>query len=612
MASIGKKMAKNSVVYILGKALSIIVSIILLPIYTSKIPTSSYGYYDLINTLVTYGVAVLVLNISIAVLRFGYEESGDKKKLFSTSLMFTVVMSLFATGVLFIVNIFYPIRYLPIIIALIFVTGLTNLGGSFARCQDKSKIYAYSGLIAGLVNAGVGIFCVYVFKMQELALFLSLLISHSIQAIFLLLLTKSFKYISFKSFSLKGLKRMLVFSSPHAISLLCAFLCRDIDKTIISIYLGDGALGVFSMSLKYMSFITAVVDALALAWSDTTFSISDQNDRVSSSLTWVNNITGIAAFVSVLFIPLIFVSYPYLIKGDYVDAFNVIPIIYISVFFLICNGFYANSFLSEKKPIFLMISRLIAATVNLIIVFSLIRKIGIYAVAIGYAVSSAIEFFFSHLFARIKLQMSFSFKPILYFLPTYGLATLVYYLGNSFTNLAIVFLLIFVAYMAFHRKINQRIRSIVARFSSKNIYVLDCVEKDFAYCKAHATFVIELTLILLLNIAASFGIYLISFLLSRSVIVVLIIVGLVVITIVNCLVGRKAFKQLYLQHKNAYFVVLIILSWIICSIPLSFLNNSLFKITGNTFGVMPFVLSILIYGIYFTIPFIYLGARKNE
>lgn len=605
-------MAKNSIVYILGKALSIIISILLLPLYTSKIPTSSYGYYDLINTLITYGVAVLVLNISVAVLRFGYENPDNKKTLFSTSVIFTFVMSCVATIGVVIANAFYTIKYLPIIISLIFITGFSNLGGAFARCQNKSRLFAYSGLIAGLVNAGVGITCVYVFKMQDLALFLALLFSHLIQALFLLISTKSFKYMSFKSISMKELKRMLVFSSPHAFSLLCAFLCRDIDKTIISGMLGDSTLGVFSMSLKYMGFITAVVDALALAWTDTTFSINDKNDRVSSSIYWVGNMTSVASFVSVLFIPLIFVSYPYLIKGDYAEAFNIIPIIYASVFFIICSGFYANSFLSEKKPIYLMISRLIAASVNLSIVFLLIKKIGIYSIAIGYISSAVVEFFVSYSLARAILKMKFDLKPLLFFFPAYAIVTLMYYFGNPYSNLATAFLLLIILYIIFHEKVNNIIRKIVRKTTGETIPILSAFEKDFTHCKNSFPLSVKIVLITLFNVLSTFIIYSITFALDIIWLLTILIVSALAFTALNYFLGKNIYRHLCFKNKGIYFAIITIFAWILSSIPISFLNDSLFAISKTIFGNTAFLLPLLLFGIYFGLPLFVLEVKKDE
>ena len=586
MASVGKTMAKNSIVYILGKALSIIISILLLPLYTSKIPTSSYGYYDLINTLIVYGVAILVLNISVAVLRFGYENLDNKKTLFSTSTIFTIVMSCLASIGVIIANTFYEIKYFPIIIALIFITGFMNLGGSFARCQNKSRLYAYSGLIAGLINAGVGITCVYVFKMHDLALFLALLFSHLTQALFLLISTKSFKYMSPKCISMKELKRMLAFSSPHAFSLLCTFFCRDIDKTIISGILGDGILGIFSMSLKYMGFITAVVDALALAWTDTTFSINDKNDRVTASIYWVGNMTGVASFVSVLFIPLILVSYPYLIKGDYAEAFNIIPIIYASVFFIICSGFYANSLKKKKKPIYLMISRLIS--------------------------SAIVEFFISHFFARVILKMKFDLKPLLFFFPAYSVVTLMYYFGNSYSNLAMAFLIMIILYVVFYNGINNIIRKIAQKTMGKTIPVLSAIEKDIAYCKNSLSLSVKVVLLILFNVLATFVIYLITFILNIIWLSTMLIIFALAFAGLNYLFGKNIFKYFCFRDKGVYFVIITLFSWILSSIPISFLNNSLFSVFGVFFGSTAFLLPILLFGLYFGFPLFMLRIKKNE
>ena len=316
--------------------------------------------------------------------------------------------------------------------------------------------------------------------------------------------------------------------------------------------------------------------------------------------------------MSVLFIPLILVSYPYLIKGDYAEAFNIIPIIYASVFFIICSGFYANSFLSEKKPIYLMISRLIAASVNLAIVFSLIKIIGIYSIAIGYVSSAIVEFFISHFFARVILKMKFDLKPLLFFFPAYSVVTLMYYFGNSYSNLAMAFLIMIILYVVFYNGINNIIRKIAQKTMGKTIPVLSAIEKDIAYCKNSLSLSVKVVLLILFNVLATFVIYLITFILNIIWLSTMLIIFALAFAGLNYLFGKNIFKYFCFRDKGVYFVIITLFSWILSSIPISFLNNSLFSVFGVFFGSTAFLLPILLFGLYFGFPLFMLRIKKNE
>ena len=71
---------KTSVVFFLGNILSKLVSILLLPIYTSKLLPEQYGEYDLVITLVNLFTPVAFFQIWEGMYRyaFDYKNAVDK------------------------------------------------------------------------------------------------------------------------------------------------------------------------------------------------------------------------------------------------------------------------------------------------------------------------------------------------------------------------------------------------------------------------------------------------------------------------------------------------------------------------------------------------------
>ena len=76
-----KDLIKNTIIIFFGKASPQLISFLLLPLYTSYIITSEYGYVDLITTYVSLAVIVIALGLDLAGFRFliDYRKSEEKK-----------------------------------------------------------------------------------------------------------------------------------------------------------------------------------------------------------------------------------------------------------------------------------------------------------------------------------------------------------------------------------------------------------------------------------------------------------------------------------------------------------------------------------------------------
>mgnify|MGYP002235617686 CR=1 FL=1 len=74
------RFVKNSLLFLLGSGLSKALGIIMLPLYTSHIPTEDYGAYDISLTLITIVSSIAFFELWSAVLRFMYDFSKEDKK----------------------------------------------------------------------------------------------------------------------------------------------------------------------------------------------------------------------------------------------------------------------------------------------------------------------------------------------------------------------------------------------------------------------------------------------------------------------------------------------------------------------------------------------------
>ena len=73
-------MLKNMLLFFLASFGTKFISFFLTPLYTSLVPTEAYGTLDLMGTIVSLMLPVLMLDISDAIMFFGYKADGQAEK----------------------------------------------------------------------------------------------------------------------------------------------------------------------------------------------------------------------------------------------------------------------------------------------------------------------------------------------------------------------------------------------------------------------------------------------------------------------------------------------------------------------------------------------------
>ena len=113
----GIQFIKNTAIFFVGNVLSKLISFVLLPMYTTMIPTDQMGVYDISITLTTMLLSVCYFEIWSAVLRYLYDGKGesDKNKVLKSGFQIFFVSSVIFVLVCVAVCSFMGYRYIPLI-----------------------------------------------------------------------------------------------------------------------------------------------------------------------------------------------------------------------------------------------------------------------------------------------------------------------------------------------------------------------------------------------------------------------------------------------------------------------------------------------------------------
>lgn len=426
----GKTFAKNSIVYALGKALTLLVSVFLLPLYTSKITPDNYGYFETTRTIIDLLIPFLCMEMWCGVFRLFFSNKNgkehDPKKLFSSSFFYCTVIAILISLGFFVSGLIWKTKNWPLSIFLIFSTTYSLLLLYFARSLKKNLFFSISGVIASVTNGITGVVLVVCFNCQEEAMFLALSVGYLVQIVFLFFTLKLWKYVGVRNFSFKELKDIIKFSWPLGISTLLYFLSKGFIQILISYYLTDADVAFYSVSLRFTSIIVVFANVLSMSWMDIVFSEKDDIKRRELIKRWTPNFFKFFAIVSIVMIPLISIAFDLLVGEEYKSAYALLPFAIASTYFTLSGGLLINPLHSENRTVMDMVAKIISAGVAIATFFIVLSFTPFYAGIAAYLSGLVAEYFALHIICNGGLKLSIKWSPTVVYLLIFSAAIIAF------------------------------------------------------------------------------------------------------------------------------------------------------------------------------------------
>ena len=460
------KFIKTSGVYFLGKALSFIVTFVMLKIYTANVSKTGYGYYDLVVSYIQSLIPFVFIEIWSGMLRrtLLHKNEEDKEKAICTSLFFTLGVLVFYCSGFFIFSSLVPFESS----FLIFIYSVSYLLFSYfcilARALKRNKLFAVSGIIGSLSNAAIGLISIYLLKLDYQALFLAVISNYLIQAIVVFLFTKSWRFFKFSRFDKTEAKELFKFCLPLALNTLVNYAYTGFYKTIVNVRLGTDILGVYAVSIKFAAIITFVGTIFHLAWQEMSYSISEENNKTHVFVRGLELFGYVMAICSACILPLIKFVFPIVIATEYYDAENYVPYYYLYIYFFMMNGFMYNILAAENKTTMLFVGKLIGTIVLMGLMFVLLPYFNILSVPISIVVASIFEYVFLRLYTGLKYSIKYFNYSLIIALVFYFAGCFIFIKFDRIINLlwlVVCFVLTsFLAYLINRRFVNGILSSV--------------------------------------------------------------------------------------------------------------------------------------------------------
>ena len=246
-----KEFAKNTVILLLGKFMTQLLTFLLLPLYTYKLATDDYGYIDLLQTYISLLVPILLLQLDSAVFRFLIEYRNDsikQKEIITNSAICIFFISIVIIFISVILNKFFTINYFCLIILNILALMINFYFLSISRGFSDSVTYSISSIITCVITFFVNFVLILLCGFDARSILIASIIANLCAAIYICIKKNVYKYISFKNLSKEILNELLKYSIPMIPNVISWWIVGLSDRTMITYFISITANAIYSVA----------------------------------------------------------------------------------------------------------------------------------------------------------------------------------------------------------------------------------------------------------------------------------------------------------------------------------------------------------------------------
>lgn len=398
-----KLFIENFLIYGLGGVASKMVPLIMVPIVTNIMPsTSYYGISDLFHTIVQFASALAIMGMYDAMYRLFFEKEDEnyQKSVCSTTFIFTLTTSMIVFLLIILLKDFISVNILKhknfinvvYLIAMATLVSATNsIVSAPTRMQNKRKVFLVTNIISPVLSYAISI-PVLLAGHYLVALPMAAVISGlTMELIFYIL---NHKWFSLRHFDAKLLKPLLVIAIPLLPNFLLYWVFNSCDKIMITNILGVDAEGIYAVASKMGQVSQLIYIAFSGGWQFFSFSTMKDSDQVKTN-SIVFEYLGVISFAATAFICAgSYLVFKLFFKAEYLSGYISAPYLFLAPLLQMLFQIAINQFLIIKKTWPNMFILGIGAIVNVMLNLILIPVIGIegasIATLIGYALADFI------------------------------------------------------------------------------------------------------------------------------------------------------------------------------------------------------------------------------
>jgi O-antigen/teichoic acid export membrane protein len=420
-----KRLSSETAIYGISTILGRFLNFLLVPFYTNVLAPGDYGIVAYVYSLIAFINVIYSYGMESSYFKYSSTlEIGTAKQNFSTpfisllgtSVLFSIILAILASPIARMINV--PVDYDSIIlytVGILAFDAIAIIPFAALRMEHKAKLFAAIKFLNIVVNVGMNLVLLLVFRMGVIGVFISGLTASVLTVV--LLLPTIFRYLT-KEFNLPLWKALMKFGLPYIPSGLAAMAIQVIDRPILRALTDDATVGIYQANYRLGIFMMLIVSMYDYAWRPFYFSTAKE---ANAKEIFARVLTYLVLFMSAIFLVLTFfigdiakisIFGRHIIGQSYWSGLNIVPIVLLGYLFLgISTNLSAGIFI-EKKTKYSPLITGVGAVVNVVANFLLIPPFGMLGAAWATFVAYFIMAMMMYLVVQRIYPVSYEFSRL--------------------------------------------------------------------------------------------------------------------------------------------------------------------------------------------------------
>lgn len=440
------RLLKNTGIIAIGNLSTKAISFFLLPLYTAILSTHEYGVIDYIITLSMFCVPCISFLMDEAIFRFLIDCKNKEEKSIIISNSFILVF----IGIVAFLVIVYPIlncikyEYTWYLILFVISDIIATMISALLRGIGRTDAFAVYNFISSTIQIILNVIFIAVFYWGIEGMLSAMIIGRVVATFVYIICLKLWQYIDLKKINIPKIKEMLKYAIPLIPNRVSWLIINLSSRIVIMNIMTSGALGIYAISSKFANLMDMIYGFFYQSWKESSARVLQSNDRDDFYNLVYKYLKGFMYSIVLLITSFMPVVFKFLIADTYLEAILYVPILLLATYFSNISGFYGGIFTAYKDTKIMGTSTIVAAIINLVLMFIIINFWGLYAVAISALIANIVVYQYRKIKVKKYVILIENKRKIIFDWIMTGIIFLLFYSMNI--NLQMIGILISIIY----------------------------------------------------------------------------------------------------------------------------------------------------------------------
>ena len=402
------KLVSNTLIFTVGKFVSKLIVIFMLPFYTSYLSSAEYSTSDLITNFCNLIIPLACLGVSEGIFRNAATKNVDKEAFFTNGVLLMIFGSIGAavlSPLLLLLDFFN--EYVILIVCYIIASNLHSVCAQYICAIGKTKLFAGQGVLNTFLTVILNIIFLAGFNLGVLGYILAIVLADFTTTLFIFFYARLYRAFIPSKISRSVMKELLRFCLPLVPSTVFWWITGVSDRYLVAAMSSAEENGLYAAAYKIPTLLTYVVTIFNDAWKLSAVSESENKDKCAEFYTQVYKYYiavmfvggGAIALFSQLFAKILFAE-------SYFAAWIYIPVLSAATVFTALDTFLGSVYFTVKRTQMSLWTSLLGAVVNIALNRLWIPEWG----AMGASIATFVSYFLVYIVRAATMGRFMRFK----------------------------------------------------------------------------------------------------------------------------------------------------------------------------------------------------------